>query len=474
MAIMYTRVYPTGTVRYNPEKCWNGLTIVPCKSTFDLGRGATLYDMNGNVVNSWPGLWGCFDNKMLPGGDILGTTHYVEGYWHDCRTLTQRNWKGETVWEFDRGEEITDYADKKKIWSARVHHDFQRKGSPTGYYCPGQNPAPRGISLINSNRSRSIPEISEKHLFCDTLLIEVDEKGKIIWEWSLYDHWDELGLEFNAKAVLKANNQPRGESGELKDVYCNCISYVGPNKWYDAGDKRFHPDNLITDIRALNVSFIIDHETGRVVWRMGPNFACTKELQDIGQIVGQHHFHMIPQGLPGAGNVLIFDNGGQAGMGAPSACAPSGYNNATRSYSRVLEIDPTTMKVVWAYNNPAPGEFDFGKMNWGQRLFSAYCSSADRLPNGNTLITESIGGRVIEVTVEGEIVWEFYNPGHHLFRAHRYPYDWFPLDKKPQEIAINPPLNMQMRITPDGQVKVLPIEEVDQYYFSEGRPDRKE
>ena len=92
-------------------------------------------------------------------------------------------------------------------------------------------------------------------------------------------------------------------------------------------------------------------------------------------------------------------------------------------------------------------------------LYSEYCSSADRLPNGNTLITETIGGRCIEVTPEGEIVWEFLNPGHHFFRAHRYPYDWFPLKEQPKEEAITPPLNMEMRIRPNGKVETVEVDE---------------
>src|SRR5258706_14516162 len=36
--------------------------------------------------------------------------------------------------------------------------------------------------------------------------------------------------------------------------------------------------------------------------------------------------------------------------------------------------------------------------------------NAQRLPNGNTLITESSFGRFFEVTKEGEIVWEYVNP----------------------------------------------------------------
>ncbi|MFB6219802.1 MAG: aryl-sulfate sulfotransferase [Halolamina sp.] len=43
-----------------------------------------------------------------------------------------------------------------------------------------------------------------------------------------------------------------------------------------------------------------------------------------------------------------------------------------------------------------------GEFNWPR--------DADRLPNGNTLVTDTLNHRVMEVTPEGEVVWEFYAP----------------------------------------------------------------
>jgi hypothetical protein len=456
--MIYSRIHPTGTVRYNPDKCWNGLTLVPNMENHGLATGTILYDMNGNAVKNWPGLYGAFDAKLLPGGQVMGTTAFVGGYWLDARNLVQLDWEGNTIWSFDRSERIRDLVTGEEVWSARQHHDFQREGSPTGYYCPGQLPKTRGKSLLNSSATRMIPEISKEYSVCDTRIIEIDEEGQILWSWSLWDHIDELGLDPSAKQVIAQNSKPYGQSGQLKDVYCNCISYIGPNRHYDAGDQRFHPDNIITDIRALNVSFIIEKKTGKVIWRLGPDFVYSKELQDIGQIVGQHQFHVIPKGLPGEGNVMLFDNGGLAGMGAPTPCSPRGFNNATRGYSRVLEIDPITMKVVWSFNDICNFTNGVEAHAFCHLLYSEFCSSADRLPNGNTLITETIGGRAIEVTPEGEIVWEFLNPGRHMFRVHRYPYDWAPLAAKPKEEAVAPPLNAQMRITPAGGVELVPLD----------------
>ena len=81
---------------------------------------------------------------------------------------------------------------------------------------------------------------------------------------------------------------------------------------------------------------------------------------------------------------MLFDNGGAAGYGAPNPTSPEGIDNAKRDSSRVLELDPITLEIKWSYPQPGPGL---------SRLYSAFVSSAQRLPNGNTLITEGNIGR---------------------------------------------------------------------------------
>ena len=447
---MSGRVFPTGVVRYQPEKCWNGLTLIPSVPGLSTARGAALFDMNGNLVHTWEGLFGAFDNKLLPGGDILGTSGYMKGYWLDCLDLEQRNWAGDTVWRFNRGEAVRDLETGAEVMSARQHHDYQREGSPCGYYAPGFKPKKQGVMLVNSTARRVLPEFSSLPV-ADTRLMKIDADGNCLWEWSLFDHWDQLGIESIGKAVHFHFAPSFKDAGYVKVTYCNNINWVGPNKWYDAGDERFHPDNIISDIRILNTSFIIDHRSGDIVWRIGPDFEADSRLQNIGQIVGQHHVHMIPRGLPGEGNILLFDNGGQAGLGRPTPCAPTGYCNATRGYSRVLEINPVTLEVVWSYNDLRNFGGDIELLSQTNLLFSHYCSSADRLPNGNTLITEMLHGRIIEVTAEGEVVWEFINPGGKVFRAHRYPYAWCPQIGSCSEEVVTPVKNSRIRLNTQGE-----------------------
>ena len=129
-------------------------------------------------------------------------------------------------------------------------------------------------------------------------------------------------------------------------LHLNSATYLGPNRWFDAGDKRFAPNNVIVSSREASLLAIIARD-GSIVWRLGPNFLESDALRAIGQIIGQHHAHLIPKGLPGAGNLLVFDNGGPSGYGEPSGIAPRGVNVFARPSSRVLEIDPVTLAVVW-------------------------------------------------------------------------------------------------------------------------------
>jgi hypothetical protein len=57
------------------------------------------------------------------------------------------------------------------------------------------------------------------------------------------------------------------------------------------------------------------------------------------------------------------------------------------------------MQIAWEYT----GDDD-------RPFFSALRGSAQRLPNGNTLVNEDQGGRVFEVNRAGRIVWEYVNP----------------------------------------------------------------
>jgi hypothetical protein len=239
------------------------------------------------------------------------------------------------------------------------------------------------------------------------------------------------------------------------------MSILGPNKWFDKGDNRFHPDNIIWDGRQTNIIAITEKKTGRIVWRLGPDYGSSEALRKMGWIIGQHHAHMIPRGLPGEGNILVFDNGGRAGFGAPNPGSPTGHNNALRDHSRVLEIDPQTLEVVWQYSAREAG---FAPLVDDSKFYSVLVSSAQRLPNGNTLITEGADGRLFEVRPDNQTVWEYIAPywdrkkGHNMvYRAYRVPYEWIPQVEPPEEIEVPRLDNSKFRVTKIGGGKTPAI-----------------
>jgi Arylsulfotransferase (ASST) len=158
-------------------------------------------------------------------------------------------------------------------------------------------------------------------------------------------------------------------------------------------DPAFREGNVLLSVLKLDTLAILDPERGSIVWAK------------TGEWRRQHQPTFLDNG-----DLLLFDNGGAADR------------------SRVLEIDPLSGAVHW--------QFGGGR---GQDLFSKTLGSCQRLPNGDTLITESESGRALEVTPDKRIVWEFNNPhraGNHnelvavLFEMVRLPRDWMTWTKK--------------------------------------------
>ena len=242
---MASSVYPTGTTIYNPTKCWNGYTVFQSKMHGGANAAAVLIDMNGNIVNMWKHLDG-FPNKMLPGGMILGSSGVRDPKYgfQDMLDLVQVDWNGNVVWKFNQYELISD-PDQKPTWMARQHHDYQRQGSPAGYYAPGLEPlTDKGNTLVLGHKNHRNPDISDKLLIDDTIF-EVTWDGRLIWEWVCSEHFDEMGFGEEARNTLARNPHIIKNAGGVSGDWMHMISMscLGPNKWHDRGDERFHPVN---------------------------------------------------------------------------------------------------------------------------------------------------------------------------------------------------------------------------------------
>ncbi|HEX8602085.1 MAG TPA: aryl-sulfate sulfotransferase [Pseudoduganella sp.] len=145
----------------------------------------------------------------------------------------------------------------------------------------------------------------------------------------------------------------------------------GRNHWPLVNGLDVTADGLVLmSLRTTSGIIGVAKDSGRVMLHIPPS------------VVSHQH---APVALEN-GNILAFDNGNFR----------SGQHVA---FSRVLEIDPRTNAVVWSYQDELVNAF-----------YTAYMGSAQRLPNGNTHVTESATGRLFEVTPAGEVVWEYIIP----------------------------------------------------------------
>lgn len=425
-AVAAPSVYPTGVTIYDPARAWNGYVIfsAPDKQT-------RLIDMNGNEVRRWEnaGFPAALIDPALNGGKRGHLFVQLEEVKEPSKLASAGNGlRNKVVGELDwDGKVVWQWGDKAPGGAAQQHHDQRRLAN--------------GNTLVLANRLHPVKGFEVPQVI-DDVIYEVTPAGKVAWSWTASEHLEEFGFTAEQLKLVHASKNP--------DVlHINNLGPVGPNKWFDGGDKRFHPDNLLLDSREANFIAIIDRQTGKVAWRLGPNlprlnpYAPAQVPRPVDQFSGQHDAHIIPAGLPGAGNLLVFDNQGEAGYPRVPLSLLGG--------SRVLEIDPVKGEIVWQYSAA-----DSGQPGWA--FFSAFISSARRLPNGNTLIDEGKFGRVFQVTAKGEIVWEYVSPyfgkaplgnarSNWLYRALPVPYDWVPEGTPRSEQAVTPPALEQFRVS---------------------------
>lgn len=393
-------------VTVHDQGCCDGYTLI--NSAFP-----SLIDMNGTLIHRWNTFFPQ-PAKLFPGGFLItGMKYKFCGLaCGDATTLEELDWNGTIVWSYNGRED----------GRARQHHDFEREGNSVGYYAPGQDVVSNGTTLILSHHTVINTSISKRQL-SDEVIYEINWDGTPTgFEWHASEHFNQMGFDNTSKHGIF--NNP-GILGDGDYLHMNSMSVLGENKWYTMDPTNyscFNPENIIVSSRNGDFIAIISKHTGDIVWRVGPYYSNDTEAgRKLGQIIGLHHAHMIPQGLPGAGDILLFDNGGVAGYGY------FGMPDRFRLWSRVIEFNPVTFDIVWQYSYPT-GNWWFPRSGDGHKFFSYYISSAQRLPNGNTLISEGSNGRVFEVTNTSKIVWDYEQPFRVLqvYRAYRVPPEWVP------------------------------------------------
>ncbi|HKQ62245.1 MAG TPA: aryl-sulfate sulfotransferase [Candidatus Polarisedimenticolaceae bacterium] len=352
----YPTVYPEGTTLLRGSNS-AGFIFFPAAD----GK-VYLIKSVGTVLHTWQPACG-FNGAVRPlsDGHILLIS---------CGGLVELDWDSQVVWQAPAPAGCT------------FHHDLER--------------LPNGHTVAWCQQTVSAPALSDKPLVED-YLVEVSTGGSVVWEWHEIDHFDEFGFSQERKDLIFRLG------GDFS--HANAVSAIPESS--PLADPRFKPGNLIISLRHLNTIAVVDPVTDQIAWT----------LTDT--TIGQHSTHMIPGGLPGAGRILVFDNG----------YAQEWSLVTNRFFSRVLEIDPVAGTIPFTYTanmstDPRrPGPLPM----WS--LFAPFISGAQRQPNGNTLITEGPAGRLFEITPAGQLTWEYVIPyrgptnnSNLSFRAYKVPF----------------------------------------------------
>ncbi|HPM83150.1 MAG TPA: SUMF1/EgtB/PvdO family nonheme iron enzyme [Candidatus Anammoximicrobium sp.] len=393
-----------------------------------------LLDNQGRAVHRW-------DSQYEPGQSVylLENGHLL----HCCFTrnkgftrggeggrLEEFDWEGNQVWEFE-------YSSDQYL----SHHDVK--------------PLPNGNILVLAVEKKSLDEclaagfdpqmLRDQQLFPEHF-IEVQptrpKGGKIVWQWHVWDHL----IQDNDST--KANYGNIAEHPELIDVDCN--GRATPAFWNHGNSIAYNAqlDQIVLSARGCNEIWVIDHSTttaeaaghrggrsgkgGDLLYRWGNPVAYGRGTAEDRQLFQQHDAQWIPEGSPGAGHILIFNNGLDRGFSTVEEIVPPVDSRGNYTIAPGKAFGPD--KPVWRYQAKNPTDF-----------FSSEISGAHRLPNGNTLICAGVRGTFFEVTPAGETVWRYVNPvvhngilaqgeksgldhrGHNwnaVFKIHRYPIDY--------------------------------------------------
>lgn len=211
---------------------------------------------------------------------------------------------------------------------------------------------PDGSIFVLTRKAEIVPRFNEKEPILHDFITVLASDGTVLEEVSILAAIEDSRY---ATSLISAMDQ----SGDI--MHTNTIEVLDGS--LDREGSPFAPGDVLISIREIDTIAVVDMEREQVVWALR------------GPWVQQHQ----PTALDN-GNMLVFDNLGDEG------------------WSRVVEFDPFTQEVAWSYRGSVRG---FRSKTIGSNI---------RLPNGNTLITESDNGRAFEVTPGKEIVWEYHTP----------------------------------------------------------------
>jgi hypothetical protein len=360
----------SGAVRFDEGQMSPGLTFVA--GFFDSGLELRLIQPDGSIVNRWP----------VRFYDVFPEPSHIK----PKENIPQTNWNtdihgaialpdGSVLFNFQNSGLVKMDRCGTIQWTLpRMTHHAVNLAHDGGFWIPD-------LRFIDS--ASRFPSLTPPYE--EDILLKVSSEGKILMELSVL----EVLFENNLQWLLFVNGPDGIELDKLDLTHLNDVKELWPEM---AGHfPQFAAGDLMVSLRNLGLIMVLDPATKKVKWyRIGP-------------WMDQHD----PDFLP-SGKISVFSNN----------------NDLTEDGSRlggstIIEVDPVSGASRARYG---------GVPN--QRMYTRVRGNHQPLENGNVLIVESRGGRVIEVNPMGEIVWKFvnrYDDDHvaYVNDAIRYPPDYF-------------------------------------------------
>jgi hypothetical protein len=420
---------PDRGVRRALEGAGGGATLVaPLRS-----RTTYLVDAAGVTLHSWPSEWTpgnsaylMEDGSLLRCGKDAGNAPYRGG--GEGGRIQRIGWDGELVWDHQ-------LANSRR----RQHHDIEP--------LPNGNVLAivwEGVSTEDAIAAgRDAGSIGDRGIWPDAIL-ELKPVGaseaEVVWEWHAWDHLiqdrdpekpnygDPAAHPHRINVNFDRRERPRSaaelEREAAEEERLRGLGYGGggdePRRgrrgrggrgggsdWMHTNGIDYDPatDLIAISVRSASEVWFIDHSTttdeartgeggrrgrgGDLLHRFGRPASFGAEGEQV--LFHQHD----PQFLPSTGAVMIsvFNNG-------------SGRPGGDRSSADVFKI-PFTEDAGFGDGPPAQPELAWTWNGGEERIFNGHISGVQRLGNGNTLVCLGEEGRVLEVSADHRVVWEY-------------------------------------------------------------------
>lgn len=381
-----------------------------------------LVDEGGNVLQTWPGTAQPGNATYLKeNGNLVrmyktgGSPASVIG--GSGGGVKEVAFDGTIVWDFQRATA-----------TELLHHDMALMPNGNVLLLCFEDLSRPGAIAMGRNPALTNPGDA---FFWSEKVLELDpETLTVVWEWRLADH---LVQDFDALAPNFDVVADRPERLNLN------YPPIVPNNgdWIHTNAIDYNPtlDQVVISTPFLDEIWIIDHSTttaeaatssgglrgrgGDFLYRWGNPAAYDRGVSADRTLWNQHDIQWVPEGRPGAGNLMVHNNGNDR-PGGPFSSAdewtPPILPDGTYSLGAGVPFGPPA--AGWSWTDSPPSNF-----------YSSFVGGVERQPNGNTLIIEGATGTAFEVEPGGTIVWNYTNPsGTALFKARRYQNFLFPGD----------------------------------------------